>query len=146
MANKLKLLKLNQKTSNNCQTNVYWFGFNTTPNLCTLHKSALIKKKKLNRMCRHVPLYWINSEMELLNRALEQVIDQLVTQKITTLRLEIESQKKTILGMIVTTYNITIIMASTYYVTLKMIYHCELKNEKMKLERKWTTCSDKIGS
>ena len=37
-------------------------------------------------------------EMELLNRALEQVIDQLVTQKISTLCLEIESQKKTILG------------------------------------------------
>ena len=40
--------------------------------------------------------------MELLNRALEQVIDQLVSQKITTLRLEIESQKKTILGMYAT--------------------------------------------
>ena len=38
--------------------------------------------------------------MDLLNRALEQVIDQLVTQKISNLKLEIESQKQTILGMV----------------------------------------------
>ena len=36
--------------------------------------------------------------MDLLNRALEQVIDQLVTQKVSLLKLEIESQKKTIFG------------------------------------------------
>ena len=36
--------------------------------------------------------------MDLLNRALEQVIDQLVTQKVSVLKLEIESQKKTIFG------------------------------------------------
>ena len=38
--------------------------------------------------------------MDLLNRALEQVIDQLVTQKISNLKLEIENQKQTILGMV----------------------------------------------
>ena len=38
------------------------------------------------------------SKMDLLNRALEQVIDQLVTQKVSLLKLEIESQKKTIFG------------------------------------------------
>ena len=36
--------------------------------------------------------------MDLLNRALEQVIDQLVTQKVALLKLEIENQKKTIFG------------------------------------------------
>ena len=40
------------------------------------------------------------SRMDLLNRALEQVIDQLVTQKISNLKLEIENQKQTILGMV----------------------------------------------
>merc|ERR1711892_1490243 len=37
--------------------------------------------------------------MDLLNRALEQVIDQLVTQKVSVLKLEIESQKKTIFDL-----------------------------------------------
>jgi len=37
--------------------------------------------------------------MDLLNRALEQVIDQLVTQKISNLKLEIENQKQTILDL-----------------------------------------------
>ena len=38
--------------------------------------------------------------MDLLNRALEQVIDQLVTQKVALLKLEIENQKKTIFGKV----------------------------------------------
>ena len=40
----------------------------------------------------------ILENMDLLNRALEQVIDQLVTQKVALLKLEIENQKKTIFG------------------------------------------------
>ena len=49
--------------------------------------------------------------MDLLNRALEQVIDQLVTQKISNLKLEIENQKQTILGMVLMRgpYNCTIL-------------------------------------
>ena len=41
-----------------------------------------------------------SENMDLLNRALEQVIDQLVTQKVALLKLEIENQKKTIFGKV----------------------------------------------
>ena len=49
--------------------------------------------------------------MDLLNRALEQVIDQLVTQKISNLKLEIENQKQTILGIVLMSgsYNCTML-------------------------------------
>ena len=56
------------------------------------------KKKSALRFLVEVREKIKRSKMDLLNRALEQVIDQLVTQKVSLLKLEIESQKKTIFG------------------------------------------------
>lgn len=92
--------------------------------------------------------------MDLLNRALEQVIDQLVTQKISNLKLEIENQKQTILGMVLMSgsynykmYNWMLIsighvigcifnsLELSIILNLCQICHFELKNVKMKSEK-----------
>ena len=92
--------------------------------------------------------------MDLLNRALEQVIDQLVTQKISNLKLEIENQKQTILGMVLMSgpynyqnvpYNLMLIsighvigcIFNSFAIDLNLcqICHFESKNVKMKSEK-----------
>ena len=66
--------------------------------------------------------------MDLLNRALEQVIDQLVTQKISNLKLEIENQKQTILGMV-------LISGSYNCITLRVVQTQEILFLKSMSER-----------